>query len=84
MIVESVFCFAVCCQCLAFVLPLLKGSAIIYSDHGILAQMISVGFPFRLCDKLLWNLLYSVYIKSFVSLFIFLLQILSEIEHWRH
>lgn len=53
MVVESVFGFAACCQCLAFVLPLLKGSAIIYGDHEILAQMISVSFPFRLCDKLL-------------------------------
>lgn len=54
MIVESVFCF-VCFQCVAFVLPLLKGSAIIYSDHEILAQMISVRFLFRLCDKLLFK-----------------------------
>lgn len=59
MVVESVCRFAVCCQCVAFVLPLLKGSAIIYSNHEILAQMISVSFPFRLCDKLL--------LKSFVQ-----------------
>lgn len=51
MIVESLVCFALCCQRVAFVLPLLKGSAIIYSGHEIVAQKISVSFPVRLCDE---------------------------------
>lgn len=51
MILESVVCFVLCCQCVAFVLPLLKGSAIIYGGHEILAQMINVSFPVRLCNE---------------------------------